>query len=410
MQEGRLKERFVKLVSITSPSRAEKKMADFCQAFLEELGAYCERDNAQVVTGGDCGNLVAYLPGDADGLVAFSAHLDTVVPCDDIEVGFKTIEDDKGELTEIAYALTDTILSSDDKAGIAAIFEGIVRAREKGLRMPSVLVILSVCEEQSVLGAGALEKSFVESVIAHAQAHAEARAQSAVADIAGRDLKLLAHSPLPCFVLDADGQPGTVVASAPRHMTFKATFHGIAAHAGMMPEAGVSAIVMAARALCRMKLGRIDEATTANVGMIYGGAAVNIVADTCTLEGECRSIYPKRAEACAHAMDEAMRSSAADAGGSVDINWNIDYDAVLYEEGHPLLEKLKEIAASAGLEFKAVHCGGGSDANALSKKGFDAIALGMGMTNPHSTDEFIALRDLEGSARFVEAIIASYAR
>ena len=170
-------------------------------------------------------------------------------------------------------------------------------------------------------------------------------------------------------MLDAAGAPGTVITGAPCHWSFEARFLGKAAHAGVAPEEGVSAIAMAAAAVEAMPLGRIDEATTANVGAIGGGRATNVVPDACMLSGECRSLFPERADAQKAAM-----------------------------------------TAAAGLAVRLQHDGGGSDANVLCAHGVRAVALGVGMAAFHSTDEQIAVADLEGSARLVEALITQAAR
>ena len=189
-----------------------------------------------------------------------------------------------------------------------------------------------------------------------------------------------------------------------------ATFSGRAAHAGVCPEEGVSAIAMAAAAVSSMPLGRLDEATTANVGFIEGGGATNVVPDTCALAGECRSLYAERAEAQKEAMTEALEAAAARFGGAVSIEWTKSYDAVLFDEEDELVQAIVRASRAAGLEPRFHRSGGGSDANVLAARGVRPVTLGVGMAAFHSVDEHIAVDDLEGAARLVEALIAEGAQ
>ena len=317
---------------------------------LRGLGFSVRFDDSAAQTGADTGNLVAHLPGTAPGQVVLSAHMDTVQPC----VGIEPVVEDG-----VVRSAGDTILSADDK----------------GAPRPDVTVLLTTCEELHLLGSGALAPDALP---------------------AGA----------PCYVLDADGAPGTVITGAPCHWTLSAAFAGRAAHAGVCPEDGVSAIAMAAAAVAAMPLGRLDEATTANVGFIEGGGATNVVPDACTLAGECRSLYAERAEAQKAAMTEALEAAAARFGGTVDVAWTKSYDAVLFDEEDELVQAIARAARAAGLEPRFHRSGGGSDANVLAARGVRPITLGVGMASFHSADEHIAVAELEGTARLVEALIA----
>ena len=246
-------------------------MAKRCKAELEGLGFTVRFDDSAERTGSDTGNLIAFRAGSAAGAVALCGHMDTVRPCKGIE---PVVEDG------VIRSAGDTILSADDKAGVAAIFEGVRNLIEAGEALPDVHVVLTTCEEMHLLGAGALDTSFLPEGT-------------------------------PCYVLDADGDPGTIINQAPCHCTFTATFRGKSAHAGVEPERGVSALAMAAQAVCHMPLGRISAHTTSNVGVIECDGATNVVPGTCWLSGECRSTSLERARAERSAMDEAMRAAAA---------------------------------------------------------------------------------------------------
>lgn len=365
MNPQRLLDLFFEFVRIESPSRHEAAMAARCADELRDLGFAVRFDGSAAQTGSDTGNLVAHLPGTAKGSVALSAHLDTVRPCAGIEPVV---------VEGVVRSAGDTILSADDKAGVAAILEGVRAVVESGAPRPDLTVLLTTCEELHLLGSGALA--------------ADELPQGA-----------------PCYVLDADGAPGTVIVGAPCHWSFEARFAGKAAHAGVAPEEGVSAIAMAAAAVAAMPLGRIDEATTANVGMIRGGLETNVVPESCELAGECRSLYDERAEAQKAAMTAALEDAAARFGGAVEVEWTKSYGAVLYDEDDELVQGIARAARAAGLEPRLHRSGGGADANVLAARGVRAITLGIGMAAFHSPDEHIKVADLEGAARLAEALI-----
>ena len=420
MNADRLLSTFLELVAVECPSFHEAPMAAHCARLLAEGGFSVELDGSAEATGSDTGNLIARLPGTVPGRLALAAHLDTVQPCAGIEVVREAAStaalgpayEADGATVEVLRSAGETILSADDKAGIAAILEGVRAAVESGVPRPDLTVLLTTCEEQSLLGASALAddalawpadlpSACVGVAAGSAREEAEGAASDAGADVCG--------GPLPCYVLDADGRPGTIITGAPCHWTMAARFRGRAAHAGVEPEAGVSAIALAAAAVCAMPLGRLDECTTANVGVVSGGSAVNVVPEACELAGECRSLYPERAAAQRDAMAAACERAAAQGGGAVELSWTCDYPAVLFDDDAPVVARAAAAARAAGLEPRLARTGGGADANVLGAKGCQAVTLGIGMANFHSTDEFIAVRDLEAAARLVEALIAEYA-
>lgn len=382
MNPERVLDSFLEMVAIESPSWHEAPMAAYCAEKLAALGFTVTFDASAAETGSDTGNLIAHLPGTVPGHIAFSAHMDTVKPCAGIEAVVETrhiCDDVTCRMAEVVASAGDTILSADDKAGIAAIFEGVRATLESNAPRPAITVLLTTCEEQSLLGSQALAPDTFEGGV-------------------------------PCFVLDADGAPGTIIMGAPYHWTLRAHIAGRAAHAGVEPEAGVSAIQIAAAAVAAMPLGRIDECTTANVGRIEGGVAVNIVPASCELEGECRSLYEDRVLAQRDAMTAALEEGAARFGGVAEVAWTLDYPAAVHEPGDAIVAHLEAAAEACGLPVRRTISGGGADANVLGTKGADAITLGIGMTNFHSTDEYIEVADLQNMARYVEAIIAEYAR
>lgn len=366
MSQARVVDTFLDLVRIDSPSKEEALMARELHARLTNLGFEVSIDNSQSQTGSNTGNVIATRPGDNDQHLVFSSHMDQVMPC----LGVTPIIGDDG----IIRSDGTTTLGADDKSGIAAILEGVQCALESGRPLPRITILLTVMEEVGLVGSRFVDMSLFK----------------------GGELTL---------VLDGGAQAGSLCIGAPFAYDGRITFTGKAAHAGVEPEKGVNAIAAAARAIDRMTLGRLDAQTTANVGVISGGVAGNVVAPSCSFECECRSLNQKRADEVQAAMERAIAQAASEVGAEVDQQWTLEYAGYHLAEDHPVVLELMEAARSAGLEPFTEVSGGGSDANILAGKGLVPVILGTGMTNYHTVDECIRIQDLIDCARFVEAIL-----
>lgn len=355
---------FLDLVRISSPTGRESGVAAYVADALRAAGCEVRFDETRKVTGADTGNLIASLPGTLEGgVLAFSAHMDCVQPCEGVE---PLVADG------IVRSAGDTILGGDDKVGLAAIIEVVRRLDERDGAHRSLKLLLTVSEEDGLLGAKALSAEDVSAAL--------------------------------CLVLDADGPVGGIVVGAPSHHTFAAMFNGRAAHAGVEPEKGISAITMAADAIGRMKLGRLDEHTTANVGSIAGGSATNVVAPSCSLTGECRSLDAARAIGVRDAMDSAMRDAAAAVGGTVTLEWDHAYSAFTVPVDSPEVRTVMRACETIGVPARTYITGGGSDANVFAAQGIPTLVLGTGMTNVHSTDELLEVAQLERLADLLVAV------
>lgn len=363
MSDERLLSTFLELVRIDSPSKHEAACAAYCADALKAAGCIVRFDDTAEATGSDTGNLIAELPGTAPGVLVLSAHLDVVQPCMGVE---PVVRDGR------VFSAGETVLGGDDKAGLATAIETVRRLAEEGGSYPTVRCVFSVQEEIGLRGAK------------------ELRADDVTGDL--------------CLVLDADGMPGGIVTAAPTHYTFDAAFTGRASHAGVAPERGVSAIRMAADAISRMELGRLDEQTTANVGSIRGGTATNVIPARVELTGECRSLDRARVESVRELMDAAMRGAAEAAGGLVDIEWTLEYEGFAFPDDHGAVELVRAACAEAGVESRTFRTGGGSDANIISALGVPTLALSCGMTGVHGTEEEIAVADIEALTRLVTAV------
>jgi tripeptide aminopeptidase len=363
----RLVATFCELVRIDSVSGEEAAVARRCADALQALGFTVVFDDAGPGAGSEIGNLFATLPGTVPGALRLilSAHMDTVEPG-------RGIEPVVGEDGVIRPA-GDTVLGADDKAGIAAILEACTRVVESGAPRGDIQVLLTVCEETGLRGAKAMDRSLLDGDLA--------------------------------IVLDAAGEPGGIVSAAPTHSTFRAEFHGVAAHAGVEPEAGRSALVAAARAVAAMRLGRIDERSTANVGVIEGGSATNVVAPEALVTGECRSRDAATHDALQAEMDAALKAAAAETGVTVDVAWTCEYRGYTVDpDGAPYL-LVAAAAADAGLTPRPHPTGGGADSNILAAEGIPVIALSSAMRGPHSREEHLVVSELHELTDLVIAII-----
>ena len=369
MSNDRLLQTFLDLVRIDSPTGEEAGIAQYCAERLRTLGFEVHIDATADVTGSDTGNLLAVLNGTGARAVVLSAHMDCVEPCRGVEPVL---------VDGVVSSSGGTVLGADDKAGIAAILEAVTRAVESGVSRPTMQVVLTVQEEIGLRGAKALDPT----------------------ELVRADL---------CLVLDADGPPGGIIVASPTHYTFIATITGRAAHAGVAPERGVSAIALAARAVASMPVGRLDEATTANVGTIHGGSATNVIAPLVTMTGECRSLDRSRVESLRAQMDATIRTVVEDGGGEVEIAWTREYEGfALSASDHPV-EFVANACGDVGLEVSMQRTGGGSDANILAALGIPTVALSCGMRSVHSTEESIAVEDLEALTRHTHAVLVRLA-
>lgn len=369
MNDARLLETFLDLVRIDSPTGSEAACGAYCAAALAAAGCSVRFDESAPVTGSDTGNLIAELPGNVPGVLALSAHLDVVEPCRGVEPRI---------VDGIIVSSGDTVLGGDDKVGLAVAIETVRSLAESDAPHPTIKLLFTVQEEVGLVGAKQLS------------------AEDAACDL--------------CLVLDAAGEPGGIVIAAPTHYTFAAEFIGKAVHAGVQPELGVSAVKMAADAICHMEIGRLDAETTANIGSIRGGGATNVVPARCEVTGECRSLDRARVEALKEAMNAALVDAARNASGTVDVVWKLEYESFRFAEDDPLVELVSAAARDAGLTPHTYATGGGSDANAFAGKGVPTLALACGMTGVHGTHEQLAVADMSALASLVAAVVALMAQ
>ncbi len=362
----RLVDDFIALCRINSPPRQEAAVIESVLPRLQRLGLEIQRDEAGAHIGGNADNVIARLPRNLPGAppVFFSAHFDTVEPNPNVQI---IVEDD--------LIRTDgtSILGADDKAGMASLLEAIECVVEHNLPHGDIWLLLSVAEEIGLLGAKHLPLERVNATMG--------------------------------FVLDTGPPVGKVVVGAPTHDHLTVRVIGRAAHAGAAPELGISAIVVASRAIARMKLGRIDEETTANIGTFHGGQATNVVCPEVEIRAEARSHDTAKLETQLTHMISCFREEAEQMGAQVHIETSRHYEAYRLPEDAPVVRVARESALALGLPYEAKLAGGGSDANVYNSKGIPTVVLSTGMDKVHTHDECCRISDLQTTAQWVLEIV-----
>ena len=264
-------------------------------------------------------------------------------------------------------------MGSDDKAGIAAILEAMKTLKEKNISHGDIQVVFSIWEEQGLLGARYLDYSKINANY--------------------------------IYVFDMDGSPGRIITKASAQDKITVKIIGKAAHAGLNPENGISALKVASYAIENMNLFRIDEETTANLGMINGGTGTNSVMSELIIHGEARSLNEKKLDKQTNHMVDCFKEAANKFGAQVEIEVERVYDAVSIDENDEIVQLAKKAFENIGIEAYTDSTGGGSDVNVYAGKGYKSVNLAIGMTNAHSVNEFIKIEDLYNSSRVILELI-----
>ncbi|SCW27334.1 peptidase T-like protein [Paenibacillus tianmuensis] len=375
IQQKRLVDEFIELVQIDSETKHEQEISRVLKAKFTELGLKVEEDDSAAKTGHGSGNLICTLPATSSKPLPklfFTSHMDTVTPGKGI----------KPQIGEDGYIRSDgtTILGADDKAGLAAMFETIRVLKENNIEHGQIQFIITAGEESGLMGSRAMEAKWVD------------------ADLG--------------FALDSNGTIGDIAVAGPTQAKVYITFWGRSAHAGVNPEAGVSAITVASKAISRMPLGRIDKETTANIGRFEGGVegATNIVVERVTLEGEARSIKQARMYEQVEKMRQACEEAAEEMGAKLDFKSEVIYPAFMYDESDPVVKLAINALTKVGCTPRTFHSGGGSDANNFNGMGVPTVNLAVGYLDIHTTKERIAISDLVKTAEVVVSIINEVAK
>ena len=356
-------DRFVRLCEIASPTGDERAIADEVAAELRGLGLEVHEDDTAAAAEAGSGNVIARVPGRGEGWVMFCAHLDTVPHEGPIEVAF-----DGGAFRSRG----DTILGADNKAAVTVLME--LAARHAADPAPAGLeLVFTTAEEDGLRGAKELDLDGVRSPYG--------------------------------FILDHASPIGEVITAAPTYKRLLAEFEGVEAHSGIRPEDGRSAIAAAAAAISAMELGRLDDETTANVGIVRGGSASNVVPGRCVVDGEARSIDDDRASATVAAMVDACTRAATEHGVDVDVDVREMFRGYRLASSAESVRIARAALERTGHEPVEMATGGGSDANALVPRGFECVLLANGTEANHTPAESVAAERIVEMLAVCEAIV-----
>lgn len=362
INQQRLISTFTDLASISSPSWHEHDLIDYIEKRLSKLNIQMKK-----IPCGESFIVLAELKGDESRPpILLSGHMDTVNPCTDVKpiVGEKKITSDG-----------TTVLGSDDKSAIAQFLEAFEVIAENGIQHGPVEMLLSCAEEVGLCGAKAFDTSQLKSKIG--------------------------------FVFDGSGSVGEMTVKAPYQYTMELHITGKAAHAGMEPEKGISAIAALAEIITKIPNGRVDEETTINVGIISGGSVTNIVAPEAYCKLEMRSISRSKIKALETEVKATAREVAKSFKAKIKIDREEEYPGFMLKETEPVVALADRAMRAAKITPRPAASGGGSDTNIYNRpgSGLRMINLSSGMQNVHTTSEYIKISDLVKGARLVLALI-----
>ena len=367
INEGRLKSTFIELVGVPCPSCDEKQEADLLVKKLQELGMEPKVDRAGEQCGGTTGNVWGFLKGDVPGALRlfFEAHMDSVAPT----TGTNVIEKDG-----VLYSDGTTTLGGDDKSGVAAVLEAMQCIIENDLPHGDIQVCFTIGEETGSYGVRYMDKTMIQ------------------AD-AG-------------YCMDCGGHPGAIFNASPKAINLKLKVKGKSAHAGLEPEKGINAIMLAADALHALPAyGRIDEETTLSVDMIDGGLASNIVPEACEIVIDMRCPNQTKLERLKKETVEIFRNVVEAKGGAVEVAVKEVAPGVNLNTDHATVKLAATAAEKLGFPVSTGFTGGCSDANFLCGMGLPTVLLATGMDKIHTTEERLALEDLYNAASWVLGIV-----
>jgi tripeptide aminopeptidase len=369
INKERILQTFLTLVTTDSATKKEGKIADLLQSRLEAMGFTCERDNAGQIIGGETGNLIGRLKGTRPGkTLLMSSHMDRVAP----GLGIKPVIRDG-----VIYSDGTTILAADDCTGLAAILEAVQTALESGMERPDIEVVFCIAEEGGLNGSKNLDFSKLKATEA--------------------------------YVFDSDKPVGCLIGQAPAQTKFTYRIVGKAAHGGVEPEKGINALYVASAAIGRMKLGRIDHETTANIGLASGGTATNAVMEVFEVKGDARSLVTEKMNAQVEHMTQVFEETCREFGARLEKEILFSYGPVNMKPGNEALERASAALRSLGLDPQVKATGGGSDANIFNTNGINATVFGCGYREEHSVNEYQPIADLEKVGEIAVALIREYA-
>jgi tripeptide aminopeptidase len=356
---------FLELAAIPSPPGEERAVADVVLRYLHDLGLRPDEDACGVEIGSTMGNIYVRLEPTAEGTpLFFCAHLDTVPPSGPLE----PVVDDG-----VVRNAGGTILGADNKSAVVAMLEGARRVLAENRPHAGIELLFTPKEEVGLLGAYAFDNERLRAELG--------------------------------YVYDHAGPVGEIILGAPWSQALDVRFHGKAAHSGMYPEEGRSAIQAAAKAIADLRLGRVDDETTANVGVIEGGTAGNIVPEWCTFRAEARSQDERKLNALVQEMLDAFSFAATATDCEVETTMRKSYLGYRFKRDDDVVQLAARALERSGYEPSFGLSGGGADANVFNERGRRCVNLANGMVDIHTPDERIAVADLDAMVGVTVALV-----
>lgn len=350
MELSRLIELFLQTAKINALSGNEKPIANFIKLFLNKYNYNFIEDDSRQFSKSNTGNLICKIGDGGDFLL--SSHMDTARPTDKV----KPVID-----YEKITSSGDTVLGVDNRVGVSVLLFLLEKIALEKIPVKNFTVVFTTCEETTLFGSkhiglnGNIKKG---------------------------------------FVFDSGYRPGNFIYSACGAIGYKIKIFGKAAHSGIAPEKGINSLQIAARAISRLPLGRIDEKTTMNIGLMKSGSAVNVVPESTEFEGEIRSFDLSKAEKYLKNLTDILTEETEKENAKIEINHYWDFIPYTIPESADVYKETIKVLTKVGLKPTPKISLGGSDANSFNGLGIQSVNLGIGAQNPHSNDEFIFIEDL----------------
>lgn len=365
VNKDRLLNTFFDYVRINSESGSEKEIVERLVSDLKALGFSVYTDHAGAKCNSTGNNVYCLIDGTLNAEpILFGAHMDTVEPGKGVE---PVIDGD------VIRSKGDTVLGGDDKSGISVIMEALRLIVEHKLPHRPLDIVFTIREETGLLGACNLE-------------YERLRANKAI-------------------VMDSAGYAGSIKTKAPGLNRLHFKVFGKKSHAGACPEDGISAILVAAEAISHMKLLRIDEETTANIGSIMAPGATNIVNAYAEVSAEARSFSRERLDSQTQHMIDCFQTTAVKYGAVLEHTVSKEFEPYALPDNHYLVSLIKDKCEKFGMKAYTCFDGGGSDANVYAKNGIEAVAIGNGMDLVHTTNEYLRIKDFVEAVEIVLAVM-----
>lgn len=369
MNKERLLNTFLDLVKIYSPSRNEINVMKYITEKLEKLGVKYILHDHSAEYGGNTPVIIAKLEKNCDDTnlkaISLSAHIDVVEPSKDLDV---YVEDG------LVKTRTETTLGGDDKGGVAIILETFESLVENNLPHNDVFAVITPSEEVGLLGAKSIKWEEIPDEFTPA-----------------KDM----------LVLDNGGGADLVAVEGPCMYKINVHYEGASAHAGIEPEKGRSAILAMSNAIAKMRIGRLNDYTTSNIGSIISEFPTNVVPKDCKIRMEVRCLNEDEAKENVDNYVDIFEKTAKEFEVKCNIDIEYDYPPLKQIDGNILLNRVLDAYNKVGVVAKPIKIGGGCDGNIYLKNGFNSVILGVGMYKIHTIEEYLVISDMEKTAEAV---------